>query len=371
MSISCQTVMDALERLAPARLAESWDNIGLLVGSPDQPVSGIVVALDVDFAAIEFALSCGANLIVSHHPVIFKGITSLRHDTPQGKLLCRLIENRMAVIAVHTNLDSAQGGVNDALAAAIGLEQVHPLQQNHVEKLYKLAVYVPEQQLELVRAALGDAGAGHLGVYSHCSFSTRGEGTFLPLQGAIPFIGQQGTLERVNEYKIETIVSETIRRQVIEAMLAVHPYEEVAYDLYALEDKGPANGLGRIGVLSQSMQLSQFAARVKECLQVSTVKLAGHPDAIITTAAVCGGSGAEFITQAAEAGADVFITGDVKYHEAQQAVARGLALIDAGHFATEYPVLAYLARYLSNHLKQEKPNIPVTVAPARDISWFL
>lgn len=371
MSVSCQTIIDMLEKFAPASLAESWDNIGLLVGYPEQPVKGIVVALDVDSDSIDFALSCGANLIVSHHPVIFKGITSLRQDTQQGNLLCRLIENQIAVITAHTNLDSAHGGVNDALATAIGLEQVIPLQRNHAERLYKLAVYVPEQQLELVRTAMGDAGAGHLGVYSHCSFSVKGEGVFLPLAGAVPFIGEQGTMERVSEYKIETIVSETVRRQVIAAMLAAHPYEEVAYDLYALENKGNVCGLGRIGVLKQPMKLHEFAIMVKECLQVSTVKIAGHLDDMITTVAVCGGSGADLIAQATEAGADVFVTGDVKYHEVQQAISMGLSLIDAGHFATEYPVLKCLTTYLSQHLDKVADNIPIAASPARDISWFL
>jgi dinuclear metal center YbgI/SA1388 family protein len=363
--------MNALEELAPARLAEKWDNVGLLVGYPEQPVRAIVIALDVDSDVVEFALAHGANLIVAHHPVIFKGITTLRQDTPQGDLLCRLIQNQIAVIAAHTNLDAAQGGVNDALAAALGLKQATTLLHTHAERLYKLAVFVPEQQLEAVRTAMGDAGAGHIGVYSHCSFSVKGEGVFLPLSGATPFIGEEGRLERVAEYKLETCVTENVRQQVLDAMLSAHPYEEVAYDLYALENTGPAFGMGRIGILDQSMSLRQFTAMVKDRLDVSAIKAAGRPDALIRSVAVCGGSGAGFAARAKQAGADVFVTGDVKYHEAQQAIAQELAMVDAGHFATEYPVIAYLEKYLATYSEKQEWNVPIISSPSKDIFWSL
>lgn len=371
MSLTCQTVMNALEELAPARLAESWDNVGLLVGYPEQPVRAIVIALDVDADVVEFALAHGANLIVAHHPVIFKAISTLRQDTPQGDLLFRLIQNQIAVIAAHTNLDAAQGGVNDALAAALGLKQTTPLLRTHDERLYKLAVFVPEQQLEAVRTAMGNAGAGHIGVYSHCSFSVKGEGAFLPLSGATPFIGQQGRLERVAEYKLETCVTKNIHQKVLAAMLSAHPYEEVAYDLYALENTGPAFGVGRIGVLDQAMSLRQFTAMTKDRLAVSSIKAAGSPDTLIRSVAVCGGSGAGFAAQARQAGADVLVTGDVKYHEAQQAIGLGLALVDAGHFATEYPVVAYLAKYLATCSERQKWDISINSPIAKDIFWSI
>jgi putative NIF3 family GTP cyclohydrolase 1 type 2 len=208
-------------------------------------------------------------------------------------------------------------------------------------------------------------------VYSHCSFSAKGEGVFLPLTGATPFIGRQGCLERVAEYKLETCVTEAVRQPVLDAMLAAHPYEEVAYDLYALENTGPAFGMGRIGILDQSMSLRQFTALIKERLAVSAIKAAGSPDALIRSVAVCGGSGAGFAVQAKQAGADIFVTGDVKYHEAQQALALGLAMVDAGHFATEYPVIAHLVNYLTAVAEKQPVNIPVIAARQKDTFWSL
>ena len=353
MSLICQDVLQVLEELAPRRLAAGWDNVGLLVGSPMQPVTSVVVALDVDSTVVDFALAQGANLIVAHHPVIFKPISSLRQDTPQGELLYRLIRHDIAVICCHTNLDAALGGVNDALAAALGLEQLRPL-LGESEKLYKLAVFVPETHMTAVQAAMGNAGAGHIGGYSHCSFSAKGEGSFLPQDGAKPFIGEPGRLERVVEYKLETIVTESVRRQVLEAMLSAHPYEEVAYDLYELANTAAGWGFGRIGLRR---------------LPAGVVKAAGNPDGLVRTVAVCGGSGAEFIKQAQQAEADVYLTGDVKYHEAQQAVAQGLAVVDAGHFGSEYPVVSQLTQYLSGWLKQRQSPATVLPAAAADIFW--
>ena len=369
MPLTCRTVLDFLEKLAPAHLAESWDNVGLLVGKPQQPVRAIVTALDVDAAVVDFALEQGADLIVAHHPVIFKAITSLRQDTPQGDLLYRLIQHQIAVICAHTNLDAAEGGVNDALAAALGLQRLTPLLCDHREKLYKLAVFVPEQYREAVQTAMGDAGAGHIGLYSHCSFSTKGEGVFLPLDGAAPFIGQQGRLERVAEYKLETIVTEQVKRQVVTAMLTAHPYEEVAYDLYELANRGTASGMGRVGDLDQPLRLRDFVDFVARRLPAGVVKAAGDPALLIRKVAVCGGSGAGFFRQAKQAGAEVFVTGDVSYHEAQQAVASGLAIVDAGHFGSEYPVVSYLAGYLRDWLERQADRTPVLPALTHDIFW--
>lgn len=369
MSATCQTVINALEELAPVHLAESWDNVGLLIGSPSLELSGIVIALDVDLDVLEFAVKHKANLIIVHHPVIFKGITSLREDNPQGELLCRLVQQKIAVIAAHTNLDAAWGGVNDALATVIGLNQVTPLTQTYSEKLYKLAVFVPASHLASVRAAMGGAGAGHIGVYSHCSFSAKGEGAFLPLAGAKPFIGSQGELELVDEYKFETIVTEHTRHQVIKAMLSTHPYEEVAYDLYALANELPVVGMGRVGQLDRAITLRQFIARVGGSLRANSLKAVGDPETIVQTVALCGGSGAGLLFQAKQAGADVYLTGDVKYHEAQQASALGLSLVDAGHFATEFPVVDCLKNYLSSCSRAQKWDIPLYSAPGKDIFW--
>ncbi|SDF24709.1 Nif3-like dinuclear metal center hexameric protein [Sporolituus thermophilus] len=346
MPVKCHVIIDALENLAPRHLAADWDNVGLLLGSAMQDITKIFVTLDVTLAAAQYAAANGIDLIVSHHPVIFKGIKHVRTDSPTGRVLQTLIKHDVAVYAAHTNLDAAAGGVNDVLAKRLNLNDIAPLQTQYTEKLVKIVTFVPEGHVESVRNAMAAAGAGHIGNYSHCSFQTAGTGTFLPLAGTRPFIGEQGKMEYVPEYRLETIAPEAIVRRVVAAMIKAHPYEEVAYDLYPLLNSGAAYGLGRVGTLAQSLSLADFAIVVKAALGLEQLKIAGDLAAKVRKVAVCGGSGISVTSAAIAAGADVLITGDVKYHEAQDAVAAGLAIIDAGHFATEQPVVAAVASYL-------------------------
>ncbi|QDR80915.1 Nif3-like dinuclear metal center hexameric protein [Sporomusa termitida] len=349
MSVICRDILKELEKLAPRHLAEPWDNVGLLLGDPAQPIQKIIVALDVDQPLVNEAITTGADLIIAHHPLIFKGLTRIRTDCPQGKLLADLIKAGIAVYAAHTNLDSARGGVNDVLAQKLALKEVRPLTNVYQEQLYKLAVYVPATHVDQVRNSITAAGAGHIGNYSHCTFQTPGTGTFLPLADAQPFLGHQGTLEFVDESRLETVFPAALRSQIITAMLAAHPYEEVAYDEYQLLNKGETYGLGRVGCLAAPMGLEQFIRQVKTALHINSVKVAGaDAEQMISRVAVCGGSGASLINQAVNAGAHILVTGDVKYHEAQQAVAEGLTIIDAGHFATEQPVVGLVADYLTH-----------------------
>ncbi len=361
MSVKCQVVIDAIERLAPRNLAESWDNVGLLLGSPAQKITKVLVTLDVTQAVVNQAVQDGIDLIVTHHPVIFTPVKNIRTDFPQGQILASLLKANIAVYAAHTNLDSATGGVNDILSAKLNLQDVKPLAVSHTEKLYKLIVFVPKTHLEVVRRTLSDFGAGHIGHYSHCTFGAVGTGTFMPLEGAQPFIGNAHTLEYVEEVRLETIVTEKNSRRVIKEMLKVHPYEEVAYDLISLENPGHAFGLGRVGKLSSPMLLSQFISCVKSALGIKYVNVAGVQDQVIKKVAVCGGSGASFVRKAAFAGADVLVTGDVKYHEAQDALAAGIAIIDAGHFATEQPVIPYVAEYLATCANKDKWSVEIII----------
>ncbi|MEL7632287.1 MULTISPECIES: Nif3-like dinuclear metal center hexameric protein [Sporomusa] len=347
MSVKCRDIIAGLEQLAPGYLVEDWDNVGLLVGSPEQTIHKVSVALDVDMAVISEAIAAGADMIVAHHPLIFKKISQLRTDLPLGSMLSALIKHGIAVYTAHTNLDSAPGGVNDVLARKLNLLAIAPLTTVYQEPLHKLAVFVPASHVEQVRMAMTEAGAGHIGNYSHCTFQTQGIGTFLPLAGTAPFIGEQGKLEFVEEYRLETIVAKSRRSEVIAAMLAAHPYEEVAYDEYVLKNSGLRHGLGRVGRLTEPMPLAEFIQKVKTALAVEAIKVAGPADAVINTVAVCGGSGASLIEAASKAGADVLVTGDVKYHDAQQAIAEGMVIIDAGHFATEQPVVESVVRYLT------------------------
>ena len=368
MSVRCSAIIEAMEKFAPSYLAESWDNVGLVVGSPEQEIDKVLVALDVTEKVIDQAVSIGANLIISHHPLIFKGITNLRTDVALGKMLARLIKAEIAVYAAHTNLDSTAGGVNDVLAQKLGLQNVKPLSTVYRERLHKLVVFVPADHAEQVRTAMAEAGAGHIGNYSHCSFQTTGVGSFLPLAGTKPFIGQQGEIEQVEEYKIETIMPATIREQVVDAMLKAHPYEEVAYDEYLLVNTGAALGLGRVGSLAKPVSVSEFITEVKNALKVPHVKIAGADSTTIKRVAVCGGSGAGLIKEAIKNSADALVTGDIKYHEAQEAVAGGLMVVDAGHFSTEQPVVECVAKYLEQWAVEESLALEVTYdMSSRDI----
>ncbi len=347
MSVKCQVIIDAMDKLAPRSLAESWDNVGLLVGSPTQTINKILITLDVTKAVVDQAVKDDVDLIITHHPVIFKSISAIRTDLPQGQILASLLKANIGVYATHTNLDIASGGVNDVLAAALHLCDVEPLAISSIEKLCKLVVFVPETHVKILGEAIMAAGAGHIGNYSHCSFTTGGIGTFLPLEGSNPFIGNAGTLESVKESRLETIMPENISKSVIKAMLKVHPYEEVAYDIYQLMNSGERLGLGRVGKLVTPMLLADFASQVKTALGIHSVNVVGACDTLVKKVAVCGGAGASLLHKAAFAGADVLVTGDVKYHEGQDAVAIGMAMIDAGHFATEQPVLLHVEKYLS------------------------
>ncbi|WP_371369663.1 GTP cyclohydrolase 1 type 2 [Sporomusa rhizae] len=368
MPIKCRALMAELEKLAPKHLAEEWDNVGLLVGNPEQLIHKAIVALDVDGDVVDEALTVGADMIVAHHPLIFKGIKNIRADLPLGSLLTKLIKNGIAVYAAHTNLDSAPGGVNDILAQKLKLTDIKALTSVHQDKLCKLVVFVPVSHVEKVRMTMSEAGAGHTGNYSHCSFATEGIGSFLPLAGTNPYIGKTGSLEFVPEYRLETIVPMHLKTQVINAMIAAHPYEEVAYDEYLLLNSGASYGLGRIGGLAEPVSLEMFIGQVKAALNITAVKAAGSVTTKITKVAVCGGSGADLIKNAVNAGADVLITGDVKYHEAQQAVAEGLAIIDAGHFATEQPVVECVASYLANFISKNGYSIEIIASASnRDI----
>lgn len=361
MSVTCQVIMDAMDRLAPRYLAESWDNVGLLLGSPAQRITKILVTLDVTKEVADQAVQDGVDLIITHHPILFKAVNHIRTDLSQGQILSSLLKANIAVYAAHTNLDSATGGVNDILAAKLKLHNTEPLAVSYTEKLYKLVVFVPKTHVEVVRKAITEAGAGHVGNYSHCTFMTSGTGSFLPLEGAVPFVGQQGIVEYAEESRIETIVPEQMSRRVIKAMLKAHPYEEVAYDMVQLANSGNGLGLGRIGKIETPMPLADFISQVKMVLGIENVSVAAPRDKMVKKVAVCGGAGASLLHKAAFAGADVLVTGDVKYHEAQDAIAAGMAIIDAGHFATEQPVVPYVAAYLTRCSNEDKWGLSIHI----------
>lgn len=371
MAVRARDIIAVMEKLAPPGLAEDWDNSGWQVGDPGAEVAKVLLALDVTPEVVEETVGCGAQLIISHHPVLLKGIKSVRRDDLPGGLVFRLIEAGIGVYAAHTSLDSARGGVNDALARLLSLREPEVLHPASHERLVKLVVFVPEEHAGTLREALGRAGAGWIGKYSDCTFSMRGMGAFRPREGASPHIGTVGELEQVNEVRIETIVRKNELKPVLDAMLKIHPYEEVAYDLYPLENTGAAPvGLGRIGPLEQPVPLAGLAERVKDVLQAESVRYGGQPDALVTKAAVCGGSGGDLWPLARRRGAEVLITGDVRYHTARDMLAAGMNFVDAGHFATERVVLPGLRNNLATALAAAGMTVDVLVSRVEREPWF-
>ncbi|MEC0243024.1 Nif3-like dinuclear metal center hexameric protein [Paenibacillus dokdonensis] len=348
-----QTVIQYMEQLAPKHLAypDDKDRIGLQLGSLQKEIQAILVALDVNDDVVDEAIRVGANLIIAHHAIIFRALKQLNTDTPMGKLYEKLIKNDIAVYIAHTNLDIAEGGMNDWMAEALGIRHTVPIEETQREQLFKLVVFVPKSHAEQVRDAVLGAGAGAIGNYSHCSFNVDGTGTFLPQEGTNPFLGSVGKLEKAEEIRIETIVPQGIRNRVIQSMLKAHPYEEVAYDIYPLDLKGHAFGLGRVGKLEQEQTLTAFAEIVKEKLDVAHVRVVGDPERIIKKAAVIGGSGSRYYPAARFRGADVLVTGDVDYHTAQDALHAGITLIDPGHNA-EKIMKVKVAEWMSAILKK-------------------
>jgi dinuclear metal center YbgI/SA1388 family protein len=348
-----------INSLYPAALAEDWDNVGLQIGDPNAEVERLLVCLDAEEIAIEAAEKAGAQLVVSHHPLIFKGLKRLTPGDEVGRSLFRAIRNGIGVYSAHTNLDRAADGLNDWLAERLGLEAAQPLEKPQSGGYYKLVVFVPQSHEAELMEGLFAAGAGHIGEYDQCSFRVAGTGSFRGSEKTDPFIGQPGKREETEEFRLETIVPAAKLAKVLARMIKVHPYEEVAYDLIPLANSRDDIGLGRIGRLPEALELQQFAAQVRQQLNVSTLRLVGEPTQQVNKIAVCGGSGASLLSEALRQGADCLVTGDVKYHDAQRARSEGLALIDAGHFATEHFMVAELSKRLRRALAERQLLIEV------------
>lgn len=347
--IMMNDVFKIIEDLAPKSLAYEWDNVGLQIGSTNKPVKKIMITLDVLERVVDEAIEKDVNLIIAHHPLLFKPLKQVNYDSPSGRILQKLIKYDITVYAAHTNLDVASGGVNDTLCSVLDLQSRRVLLDEKAKKLLKLAIYVPNTHEEQVREAISEAGAGHIGEYSHCTFKTQGQGTFKPLDGTNPFIGTKGKLEYVDEVKLETIVPEGILSAVLKEMEKAHPYEEVAYDIFPLENEGDRIGIGRIGELDRTMTLEEFCKMIKVKLEVSQLRVTGDLSKPVKTVAVLGGSGEKYIHQAKKKGADVYITGDMTFHTAQDAWQMGLAVIDPGHYmekVMKQSVKAYLEEKL-------------------------
>ncbi|AMM93896.1 Nif3-like dinuclear metal center hexameric protein [Peribacillus simplex] len=324
-------IIEMFEQFSPKQYAMEGDPIGLHVGQLNKPVTKVMIALDVLEEVVDEAIEHGVELIIAHHPLIYRPLKKIDTSAAGGRIIEKLIKHDIAVYAAHTNLDVAKGGVNDLLAEALQLQDTEVLIPTYETALKKLVVYVPKTDEQKVREALGKAGAGSIGNYSQCSFSVEGTGRFVPGEGSEPEIGSQGKLEAVAEMRVETIFPENIEKKVLSAMIKAHPYEEVAYDIYKLENEGESLGLGKIGVLAEEMTLEQFSEHVKQNLDVEKVRVVGDLQSPIKKVAVLGGDGNKYFTTAKFKGADVYVTGDMYYHTAHDAMMIGLNIVDPGH----------------------------------------
>ena len=321
-----------LENFAPLALQESYDNSGLLIGSPEKEVERALITLDVTREVMDEAIALGFGLIIAHHPLIFKGLKRLRGGNLVEDLVIKAVKNDVAVYAIHTNLDNIAEGVNARLSLQLGLKNTRIL--SPAGKLKKLVVFCPESHADVVREAVLNAGAGHIGNYSHCSYATGGEGSFMALEGTHPFVGKQGEIHFEKEVRLEAIVPESLLDVVLQSMLVAHPYEEVAYDIYALENTGANAGAGMIGELPEAMAPADFLQWVKAHLGAQALRHGLLIGRKVKKVAIAGGSGSFLMGKAFASGADAFVTADLKYHDFFH-FQKQMILIDAGHYETE------------------------------------
>lgn len=338
-------VVDLIHQWYPPSTADGWDAVGLVTGDMDAEVRSIAFAVDPTPEVAAEAVARGADLLVVHHPLFLSPVTSVAATTPKGRTLHTLTTGGVALLTAHTNADQALQGVSESLALALGLVDLRPIIPAPSGRLDKIATYVPRAQAQAVRDALAAAGAGSIGDYDCCSFSSPGEGRFRPLPGANPTIGEVGAPEVVEEERIEAVLPRSRRSSVVRALLNAHPYEEPAYDVVELADPGLAEtGTGRIGSVTP-MSLGAFADRVASVLPATAggVRVAGDPDREVRTVALCGGAGDFLLDRLAGSEADVYLTSDLRHHKAAEFIEQatfdgheGPALIDVAHWAAEW-----------------------------------
>ncbi|MBA3339289.1 MAG: Nif3-like dinuclear metal center hexameric protein [Geodermatophilaceae bacterium] len=364
-------VITALESRYDPALAESWDAVGLVCGDPDVAVRRVMFAVDPVASTVEEAIQARADLLVTHHPLFLTGVHGVPASDPKGGLIHRLISAGCGLFVAHTNADRARPGVNDALAVAVGLGATDPLEPADTTLLDKIIAFVPSEAAQLLVDALSEAGAGAIGDYSRAAFMNEGTGTFIPDAAANPVIGAVGCIEEVAESRIEMVFPRSHRQAVVHALRSTHPYEEPAYSIVGLATlTSTRQGLGRIGELERPQSLREFAGQVVRGLPETAggLRIAGDPDSKVGTVAVCGGSGGSLIEVARSAGADVFLTSDLRHHIVSESREVGdLSLCDAAHWATEWPWLPQAARLLREDIADAL--IDITVSTRRTDPW--
>jgi dinuclear metal center YbgI/SA1388 family protein len=352
-------IIKIMESVAPSRLAEEWDNVGLQIGDRRQMVESIRVALDPTPDVVAAASKDGVDLLITHHPLIFHPLKRIDLGTPTGFIIQTALKHRLAIYSAHTNLDSAMDGLNDILASRIGLNDLEVLGNAKKTENYKLVFYIPSAYEQAVMRSLFETNAGEIENYTCCSFRNKGEGTYKAGPLSKPFSGEIGEISRTGEVRIETVVRKDDVTSVVDHVKKNHPYETMAYDIYPLLSYDGKQGLGRIGTLDKSMDLRSFALSIKTKLGLSHLKVAGNSDLTIKKVAVCSGSGSSLIKQFVASGAQVYVSGDLGYHDARTAEALNLGIIDIGHFASEHLIVDALVQRLKRILSEAGVDIKI------------
>ncbi len=362
-------IAEIIEEIAPLKLAQGWDNVGLLIGDAQRNVKNILLTIDVTGDVVAEAKKLRVDLIISYHPVIWDGLKKISADGPSG-IVYELIRRRIAVFSIHTALDSAIGGVNDGLAEIIGIRNGEPLGDyvdNPAGDNYKLVLFVPVGSAAKVSNAIFTAGAGAVGNYSHCGFQSDGTGSFLPLQGAKPAVGKKGKLEKVSEVRFETIVPAERIDDCIAAMKKAHPYEEPAFDVFKLYNDRSKFGLGRIGKLEEPTMSGEIIKRIKRYTGAKTIGIVGKEKRLVRRAAVCAGSCGKIINLVIAERCDLYVTGELKHHQALAAQEAPLTCVCLSHSVSERFILKKLARQLQKQIKDV--TIKISKKDADPFKW--
>ncbi len=358
-----------IEKIVPLRLAQDWDNVGLLIGDSQRNVKNILLTIDITSEVVAEAKRLKTDLIVSYHPIIWDGLKKITTDG-SASAVYNLIHSGIAVFSIHTALDAAEGGVNDGLAEIVGITDAKPI-GDYVESPqgdnYKLVVFVPANSAAEVSNAVFAAGAGFIGNYSHCGFTARGEGSFLPLEGSSPTIGKKGKLEKVPEIRFETIVPAEKLTDCVTAMKKAHPYEEPAFDVFKLYNSQNKFGLGRIGRLNKPTQLTKIIERVKKYTGAKAFGIVGKENRLVKKAAVCAGSCGKIINLVIAQKCDLYLTGELKHHQALAAQEAGLTCICLSHSVSERFILKKFAKQLQKRLNQV--TIKISKKDADPFKW--
>ena len=345
--VTVRDVWRALDDHFPFAHRADWDNVGILAGDPTAPVRSVLVALDATPAAVALCGRMRPDLILTHHPVIFSPLKSVRPDQGDSSAAYSLLRMGVAVISAHTNADVAPRGVSWAVARRIGLREIRPLLPGEPSDGCKVVVFVPPDRADDVMAALSEAGGGRIGAYSRCSFRVAGWGTFHPAESASPFAGRAGREERIEEIRLEAVVARSLLPQVLRAVRVVHPYEEPAIDVYPLAGWALGGGIGAVGDRESAAALDTVLEEIHRKIRPAWIKVAGPSRKTVRRIAVVAGSGSEFAGAAREAGADLFVTGEVKYHQALDAAAGEMPVADVGHGSAEKWILPEFRRVLA------------------------